>query len=339
MKQLSVLFCMLALLAGCDDSEHLSRNIDFSLPYVIEDNPDDPVQHERYLIYSKYGVPVYFEDTIQKSNVGYDFEGHPKYRYETLDLNWGFTSHSRRNTLYTYDYLTQRDEQLRGLRYARIFLEESSVKMRPFCIFLVDTVTVKDLNKGELSKPDYVSGFRCLVLAQFQKYDDEDMKTKSASVLREMCKNKILGDDNLVSRFGAVSSVQHYYGCSWSELGISETTQYWFKYSWMFSPNNLYDEGYVDELMEAFSMEREEVEDIRATIMADIGNYGFIRGWSMASSRRSPDDVEEDLGYFVDTILEIGEEEFKARYGVSPLVMEKYGIIADFITTELGVRL
>ena len=339
MKQLSILFCMLALLAACDDSEHLSRKIDFTLPYVIEDNPNDPVQHERYLIYSEYGIPVYFNDTVQVSNIGNDFEGKPIYRYETLDLNWGFTTHSKQNTLYTYDYLTRQDEQLKGLEYVRVFLEESSTKMRPFCIFLVDTVTVKNLNNKKAQQPKYVSGFRCLVLAQFRKFDDKSMRTNCTSILRDMCKSKILGNNDLVSRFENISNADHFYNRPWLELGISETTQDWFKKSWMFSPNSLYEKGYIEELMDVFSMEREEVEDARAAIMADIGNYGFISGFRSTPTKLSPKDVEEDLEYFIDTILEIGENEFRTRYGASSLVMEKYNIIADFITTDLGVQL
>lgn len=339
MKQLSVLFCMLALLVACDDSDHLSQNIDFSLPYVIEDDPNDPVQHERYLIYSEYGVPVYFNDTISVRTIGNDFEGQPIYRHETLDMNWGFTSHSKQHTLFTYNYLNRQDDQLKGLKYARVFLEESSVNMRPFCIFLVDSVTVKNLNNKKSQQPKFVSGFRCLVLAQFREFDNDSMKINSVSILREICKSKILGDANLVARFGAVSSTQHYYDRPWSELGLSEDAQSWFKYSWMFDPNVLYNEGYVEALMKEFSMEREEVEDIRTTIMTGIGHFGFICGWDKSSASRSPNSVEEDLKYFIDTILKIGGDEFKTRYGVSPLVMEKYDIIYDFVTTELGVKL
>lgn len=111
------LFLLSVLLIACDDTEILENKIDFSSPYVIEDNPDDPIQHRRYLIFQKYGIPVFFNDTISKTFIYNDNDGKPVYRYETLDLNWSFSSHTNRAIQYTVDYYTDPELQMKGLEF------------------------------------------------------------------------------------------------------------------------------------------------------------------------------------------------------------------------------
>lgn len=85
----TMLGMLLLLAVSCDNTEDVLENkIDFSSPYVINDDADDPIQHHRYLIYEKYGVPVFFNDTVSETFIGMGYDGKPIYRYETLDFNW-----------------------------------------------------------------------------------------------------------------------------------------------------------------------------------------------------------------------------------------------------------
>ena len=53
------------MLFSCGE-DALKPEIDFSSPYVMQDNPSDPVQHHCYEVYKQYGVSVFFNDTITK---------------------------------------------------------------------------------------------------------------------------------------------------------------------------------------------------------------------------------------------------------------------------------
>ena len=94
MKYVCLWLFALGFLAACSDSEDtLSNSIDFSSPYELKDNPDSPVDHERYLIYKEYGVPVFFNDTVGNVVTGKDLQGNDIVKTETIDLNWSFQSH------------------------------------------------------------------------------------------------------------------------------------------------------------------------------------------------------------------------------------------------------
>ncbi len=346
MKPVYFFICVLgALFIACDDSEKLSNQIDFSSPYVIEDGTD-PIQHRRYELYRDYGVSVFFSDTISRTYVGEDFLGNPIYRYETIDLNWEFTSHSNGSMQYSFDYLFLPEQQSIALDFAENFLRKATGAMRPFCMFLTDTLKVANLASETIETPNYLNNFRTLVIAQVTGYASVQMDSLSTVVLRSMVKSRVLKNANLVARFGAVSSTDNYYSRHWvndgSNDGLGVTCR------WMtgtdgytaFRVNTCFDEQTVNNCMATgLFASVEEFEDMRAEMLADIGRFGFISGWATSSKVYSPNTVDEDLGYFIDTMLEIGKEEFVNRYGGSELVMEKYEILVDYIEGELGVKI
>ena len=222
MKHIFQYLCLLLalpLFAACSDEDDLTAQIDFTSPYLIEDDPNDPVQHEVYLLFKEYDVPVYFNDTIQTRRTGTDLQGRPVIQTETIDLNWNFQSHDANSVKYTFDYLTTQDEKLRALEFARKYLSLASKKMRPFCILLVDTLyTTKG---GATSKPDYFTNFRTLVVTQTLDLTEEQRAERANGILRNEVLARIKLNDNLMERFGAVSSRDKLYGRPWVNDGIN----------------------------------------------------------------------------------------------------------------------
>ena len=91
-----IILCLCALcVSSCGKEDVLENKIDFSSDYEIKDDPNNPIQHHKYLIYQKYGIPVFFNDTVSATVTGTNYDGKPIYRYETLDLNWSFSSHNK----------------------------------------------------------------------------------------------------------------------------------------------------------------------------------------------------------------------------------------------------
>lgn len=345
MKKINLILSLLLALILCGCSEDvLEPSIDFSSPYVLTDDPSDPVRHACYEIYKQYGVPVFFNDTVASYAAGHDYYGNPLTRYETLDLNWNFQSHDRNSVTYRFDYLRTQQEQLDALSFAHLFLQRASKKMRPFSMMLADSIHVNG------KTPIYHNGFRTLVMTQLGGLSDEQVDSCARTILQSMVLDRVKLNTDLVARFGAVSDKEKYYnrpwvsdgvngglGCQW---GVEHRGTYW-------RPQDLWEEGlaekYILYAMYTNVTSVEEFEAERALIFQQIGRYGFISGSAsysnMLAHLYSPDNIMQDLEYFVGQMLELGRSGFMARYGESPLVKRKFTILAEYIEGDLGVEL
>ncbi|CDD82839.1 putative uncharacterized protein [Bacteroides sp. CAG:462] len=340
MKKISYLVCLLACAAfcACEKEDALEAGkVDFSDPYVIADNPKDPIQHRRYEIYKKYGVPVFFNDTVQSEYIGEDAYGKPIYQYETLDLNWNFSTHTGGDIVYHYTYLTDPAAQDSALNFAETYLSIASKKMQPFAMLLTrktrtNTSTPKDTI-------NYLYNFRLLLLSNMEdmnKLTKETMVARSRKMINEMVLVRVQNYEKVAARFGSVSSTNNYYCRPWKELGT--TSQY--TTNSLLHTKNIYDAKWMDRYGRWVYPEATdgELDTIRMNIIDDIGQFGFICGDENTPFQDSPTS-EYDLKVFVTQLVDLGSEKFLKRYGRSPLVAEKYEILYEFITKELGVEL
>lgn len=129
MKKLWLLLISVLMLTACSEDKISGDGVDLTNEFEITDDPNDPVQHERYQIFKEYNVPVLFNDTIAKRQIGTDLYGKPVMQYETVDLNWDFDSYSN-SVQYVYDYLKTDESKMDALRFVRKFLEMCSKRMR-----------------------------------------------------------------------------------------------------------------------------------------------------------------------------------------------------------------
>ena len=346
MKKLIYFIALSLMIVACSKEDQLENNINFEDVFVIVDDPNDPVQHERYNIYKEFNVPVYFSDTIASKKVGTDFYGNPIIRYETVDLKWNFDSYDQ-NAIYKYDFLKSKEEQLNSLKFIREYLEISSVPMRPFSVLLTDTLTV---GAGEaMYQPIYHVGYRTLVLSQIKDIVESDsIAIVSGEIIRSMITDKVSANRNLCARFAAVSSEKKWYDKSWKSLGAENLVK-WYNVSWTFSPNYLfhgppYSRGamgkdFAEQLLylrQASTMEEAEMH--RDQVLREMGDYGFIIGSSIIASN-TPQNADVDRAAFMRAILYLGADAFTERYGNYPVIMKKYTILHHYITMELGVEL
>lgn len=342
MNMKNILYCILVLILGglssCTSEDALTSSIDFSSPYVIKDNPDDPIQHQCYELYKKYNVAVFFNDTIDKHLVKNDYYGNPVYRYETLDMNWNFSSHSAKDVTYEYDYLKTPEDKQKALNFISSYLSLVSKSMRPFCIFATDTVKITN-SKGT-EKPEYSLNFRILVLAQMRDIAPDQVEERSKSMIYDMVYSRVKADSKTVARFGEISGTPGYYGRYWKDSqgkdALGCTSEYTGKR--FMSPKTLFDEKYIAYAMNDLNLTREQYEAARTEVLKDIGQFGFISGSKWSDITWSPENLNDDLEDFVTTMMETGSKEFMNRYGMSPLVVEKYTILYDYITNTLGVN-
>lgn len=335
-------FCLTAILfAACGNEDELKSNVDFSSPYVLIDNPDDPIQHRCYEIYQKYGVPVFFNDTIEKKQVGVSPSGEPVMRFETLDMNWEFNSHSKGDLEFSYEYLKTVEQQEKALDFAEKYLEKASKPMRPFCFLLVDKITIES-ESGTVETPEFRSGFRTLAVAGMSELADADIEPLTTSILRNLVKSRVNGNSDLVEEFKAVS--EKFYGGKRWYLDLGCEPDWMFKTVALFPPSRLWNDKFISETKSYYGIDDATYNEWRIWIIEQIGQFGFICGKQPSSDKgrdgfNSPDNVEEDLGFYLDMMLSLGSEEFLNRYGNSPLVLKKYNLLNDFISDKLGIEL
>ena len=252
MKQLLLLLLPLLFFA-CKSEESITPAVTFERDFQVVDNAADPVQHARYEIYKKYGVPVYFNDTVAVHGGASPADSASR-RYETVDLNWTFFGYSR-GVEYRYNYLRTPEEQLRALQFVDAYLAKISRPMRPFSVLLADTLTVSSANKVE--KPVYHVGFRTLVLAQVKDITQPDsVKAQIAEIVNSMVSDRIKANRELCGEFADVSSQKGWYDLEWKRL--NET-----------SP--------CPTVIE----------------MGKIGAFGFIRGWNQSGAFAPRDADED----------------------------------------------
>ena len=183
---------------GCEDENIVSEPSYYENFWEIKDNPNDPVQHRAFEIYQKYGVPVFLNDTIGKIFVKVDIHGDSVFRYETIDLNWNFSSESY-NTPYTHTYIKETDKCLVALELAAKYLETIPAGIYPFSMLLTEK-TVRPSMSGDVTSISSGIFFRTLLLSDVLKQNtDAKVKKYINKIMIDVILNKM--DDNAVNNF------------------------------------------------------------------------------------------------------------------------------------------
>ncbi len=347
MKRILFILASIVAFSACSE-DALVPTMVIDDTFDITDDPNDPVQHERYQLFKEYNVSVYFNDTIAKKQVGTDYYGEPVYRYETVDLNWTFDDYDQ-NIEYEFDYMEEPESQADALKVVRAYLEKCSPAMRPFSILLVNNINANSASET-LSYSIHI-GFRTLALAGLDLYasSDKAIADKAQDIITEQVSSKVNANRELCQRFYEVSAQHGWYNQIWGDMpncttiGKYNQTEHsgGAKIAELFY-GEPYTEGragydFVDLLSVVYQlMTKEEAEAIRSQIVAEMGNFGFI---ATNSNPMTPTSQEADLELYLSAMLYLGAETFEARYCNAPLVAEKYNLLYDYIVNTLRVEL
>lgn len=310
-----VWFCLLLLACNEDD---IVPSIDFPHLYNIVDNPDDPVQHQRFKLYETYQVPVYFNDTIARTFIQTDQKGDSVFRIETLDMTWKFTSQEK-NTSFGYVFLTDADEQLRALHTVKKYLESLSIPLRPFSI-LVTKSAISKTGTAETKVSSYV-GYRVVLITGAENLDESGTIQLAEKLKKDMIAYKVANYKDELEAFNKIS--KEWYNIQWTNLpDVPE--------DFSSSQRTLWG-----------SLGEEELAEIRSV----VGKFGFLGGQNdnviswFGGGANSPKDKDDDLKMFLDEMLKYSKEQFTTRWEHAPLVMEKYNILYKVIAENLKVKL
>lgn len=326
-------------LVSCEKEDALTPQIDYFNLYEIKDDPNDPVQNMRYQIYKDYNVSVFFTDTVGKYPFSTDINGNIVYKYELIDLNWEFTSYVE-DTDISFCYITDEDQKLRALEFAKKFLSNISAPLRPVSILLADTLFV-NAGEGVENLTEY-HNYRSMVWAEVFDLDETEQMSLITDVKRDLVKEKIKNNTNLIANFNIVSN--NYYNKPYpSKLPynancitevVDEDNPFSNSGTWFYQQYiPLFLAGKPHEEVIAIINER------RAEYCKIVGAWGFIYGYGTFGSTQAPSS-EDDFTCYVEQILkENSAAWFEKYYANYSLVMKKYEMLRDYIENDLDVEL
>ena len=157
MKKDMLLLLVTVLLFACGEDEGNPGVSDLDKNwYVIEDNPDSPVDHERFLIYDQHGVSVYYNDTVG-SEIRRDAWGNDYRHYELLQV---FYAPGAAKPEGSFTLVADKEELQPAFAYAR----EEVFGRVPASMRGVPVLFVEDLTTAEAADADYYRGFSALLV-------------------------------------------------------------------------------------------------------------------------------------------------------------------------------
>lgn len=374
MKKILYFFLPLLLICSCQKDEILdSEQLQMDNLYTITDDPNDSIQHRVYEIYEKYGVPVYFNDTIGQVLVTTDVNGQPYYRYETLDLGWDFDSYE--NLTYQFDYITDPGRKMELLDAVEYYLDNVAKSLRPYAFFITEgmrTVSRDGKNTTSEITTDYRFNFRVVSLIAGNWTSEPEVVMSDLE--RSYVTSKITFFTADLEEFNEIS--KEYLNQSYESLHRDIGTQFttvgsgyqlvtyingidlidalgtiddWYYGSIPRTPlmRNLLDylyggniESFGDDLAGNNIYNEEEKELLWSIAHYTCGIFGFVScNSSLPWRNTAPKDANDDLQGYLKIILNTTDKDFRAEWANCPLVMEKYEILYRIITEELGVEL
>lgn len=254
--------------------------------------------------FEKNNIYVLFNDTLRKTQVGYDADGNPYYDVKRVDVGYGMNTSLNENIAHLdFDYMTDDNEKKDGVDFVNdMVLPSLGESLRPFSFLLVNKIRYySGYGTMKESNPIVYSGWRCtaLALSGISDLSDAEKKEYKNNFLQTIVSNMISTvDQSLFDKF------------------YSYCAAYYSTYA-------MYDAA------EAFIQQYPSMYDVG---FLSAYSYGKPYGFYIYNFKAKSYDLED----YTNALFEMPEEEFMAQYGQYPIVVEKYNILKKIIE-DLGV--
>lgn len=353
MKQIGLYMLLICLIWACQKEDKITPNIGYENLYTIHDDPNDSIQHKRYELYKKYGVPIYFNDTIGKVFVKLDINGDSVFHHETLDLNWTFSGSNAGSVTYQVTRIKDPGLMMKSLRFAEIFLERCQPALYPYALWLTDKCY--QLSSEGVIEKDIISRYRNLMFSWIDRLKKEDMPDKSIEYRNEVVKLKVQNYENALKSFNIVVD-ESMYEKTWFSIYPQERLPYWSEsgsstwYPWPMEEEWAKDKSYRQDMTSYGNYTHpdwpqgvwtdEDVDNYTEYCRSLVGAIGFVCYDAVRNnSKFTPANTDVDLELYLDEMLKYNRKQFMERWESSPLVLKKYEILYAIIRDELGVEL
>lgn len=307
------MFFLLFVLGACSKEDALTPSGKDRDWFVIEDDSDNPVDKAIYAFYERWGVPVFYNDTI-----GYDTEvdnnGTVDTIYRVLNINYTINSQGYDVTNKYYSFVENEEDLLAGIEFLDSYLYPNMPDVfHQTSIFLVDSL-YEERYSGypEMIYPSVFQGMETLVVGNIPSLKglgEDELRDSVNQILQYLTVSYLHSQnpDGIEDFYLVSSDLQS--GRSYYE---TEVRQPYYPGDYCLEPARWEEYGFLNY---------------------DRDEYAFVEG-DMEYWSYSLPDQETDLGDFVMVILGYEPEEFEAQYVQYPKVIEKYTLLREILIRE-----
>ncbi|WP_018339414.1 hypothetical protein [Butyricimonas synergistica] len=291
-----------AFFVACsDDDGNLRPSSQDENWWVNYDNPDDPLDHLIYEVYSQYGVAIFYNDTVGLQDRDVDAFGNPNVYYEVIKLNYGILGGATDAEAATYALSYNKDEITDGVELLRDYVLPNLPDFvpAPKSYLLVDTLRLGILNPA-LQIPYAGSAYAGMTtvavgkLGMIKTMTEEEKKMFGGEILAAPVASTVYDDYTTTLTPGFYKEVQKlgpgYWGYG-NKVDINNTSSFYPKYA------HWYEYGFLKP-----ALDKEFREDAL---------YYFP-------------NKEQDVADFVALCLGFTEAEVLTTYGMYEHIINKY---------------
>ena len=285
---------LLGMVWACSEEDNLTPSHEDRFWFTVEDDPNSPLTHLRYQIYTDYGVPVFYNDTIG-AQTRYDRYGDAYIYYEVLKIDYNLTGYARINYVLADDTTDVMLALETMNKYLFKYLPEDK---RPMSYLLVDSIM---MNIGNFAVPDdYYKAFTTTCVGNIER-----LRTMSDSA-RESFMAELAGmelvDDLLAS---ADSNLTHQFDSAAFYVQLDAS---------IYSPNRL--------PTSEFRGSSSQISTVRT--LAPPEAFGLLHYRGRETNRIFYPTDNQDYAAYIGLVLRCSEEEVLEDYAQDTCVMKKY---------------
>lgn len=320
MKYYILFLGVLFFFTGCNKENDLEPSYADAEWFVLQDNPDDMVQHTAYGIYANWGIPVFLNDTIGKQERGIDHNGKPIVYYKVLDLNYNLNNPANMNSIQAkHISLIQDDaDKLAGIEFVdKMLLPHMPEVFHVQSILLLDSIYEQQYAGGAKNMKKVHQAMETLAIADIPVIADMSVKEKenrANEVLVYLAINYLAKNSSVdLETFKRVSYDP-----------VNQRSYYKMQVRTPYYP------GYV-----CLSPARWEVYGF---LDFDRSKYFYITDADVNQWYYTLGDENADIEDYIMAVISYTNEDFEAEYVEYPMVIEKFRIMRG-IVKSIGFEL
>ena len=291
--------CALCLAVSCGEDDLIPSDHEKNW-LVVEDNPNDALDHLRYEVFQKTGIPVYYNDTIgceQRTTLA----GQPYTYYEVLQVfyNPGSATPSEKTANYTLPQ--NRSEVLPVVE----FLRDEVFPLLPAGMYVPSVLLTDTLNSA--SGTVAFKGLNTIVLSNVRRFaslDEQGRKAYRAAFLRAVVASSLM---------------------SFEEEWLEEN---FFALTYAVNPDNLtylYSTA-TTRYMVYRALSNFPLAEQKLSTLGFIGAHPMTSP-TMAERMKYVPEKSQDVSHYCEAIFAYPQEEFMAMHANEPAVLAKYQVM------------
>ena len=289
---------------ACNDEEEIVPSNYEKNWLVVEDNPSDQLDHTRYEVFQKTGIPVYYNDTIG-SEQRTTLAGQPYTYYEVLQVFYNPGSATPTEKTANYTIPQRRSDVLPVVE----FLRDEVFPQLPKELYVPSVLLTDTLNST--SGTIAFKGLNTIVLSNVNKFTSmnaAERKSYSAAFLRAVVASSMMSHEE-----------------QWLEENFFELTYAVNRdnIAYLYSTATI---GYaVYKALSNFPVEEQK--------LAKLGFIGTRTKPTPGSAERLwyVPEKAQDVSQFCEAIFTYSEAEFTELHGDEPVVMAKFHVLRERI--------